>query len=126
MQGREPRKLQNMFKVVKTINCKITEIKEGDQVWLKAQNLSIKGNCKLSPKRYGPYRVKSKINPVTFRLDLPPSMKIHNMFHIDLLLPYKETEAYGTPFTCPPPVMENEEEYEIESILDVRRKKRSS
>ncbi len=63
---------------------------------------------------------------MAFRLDLPPSMKIHNVFHIDLLLPYKETEAYGTPFTRPPPVIDMEEEYEIESILDVRRRKRSS
>ena len=48
-------------------------------------------------------------------------MKIHNVFHIDLLLPYKETEAYGTPFTRPPPIIDSEEEYEIEAILDARR-----
>jgi len=36
---------------------------------------------------------------MAMRLALPPSMKIHNMFHMDLLLPYKETEQYGTPFT---------------------------
>ena len=51
-------------------------------------------------------------------------MKIHNVFHIDLLLPYKETEAYGTPFTRPPPIIDSEEEYEIEAILDARRKGR--
>jgi len=33
------------------------------------------------------------------RLALPLSMKIHNVFHMDLLLPYKEMEQYGTPFT---------------------------
>ena len=31
-------------------NKKLTEIKEGDQVWLEGCNLSIAGNCKLSPK----------------------------------------------------------------------------
>ena len=52
-------------------------------------------------------------------------MKIHNVFHVDLLLPYKETEAYGTPFTRPPPVIDQgEEEYEIESIIKSRRKGR--
>jgi transposase InsO family protein len=34
---------------------KITEMKEGDQVWLEARNLTIARNRKLSPKRYGPY-----------------------------------------------------------------------
>jgi hypothetical protein len=46
-------------------------------------------------------------------------MKIHNVFHIDLLLPYKETETYGTPYICPPPVIKKEEQYEVESILDI-------
>ena len=52
------------------------------------------------------------------RLDLPASMKIHNVFHMDLLLPYKETEQYGTPYTCPPPIINSEEEYKIENILE--------
>jgi len=30
-------------------------------------------------------------------------MKIHNVFHIDLLIPYSETEAYGGIFSQPPP-----------------------
>ena len=49
-------------------------------------------------------------------------MKIHDVFHSDLLLPYKEMEAYGTPLTRPPPVInEREEEYKIESIINARR-----
>ena len=52
-------------------------------------------------------------------------MKIHNVFHIDLLLPYKETEAYGQAYTRPPPdLIDEEEEYEVESIRDTRRKGR--
>jgi len=45
-------------------------------------------------------------------------MKIHNVFHTDLLLPHKEMEQYGTPFTRPPPIIDSEEEYKIENILD--------
>jgi hypothetical protein len=49
-------------------------------------------------------------------------MKIHNIFHIDLLSPYKVMEAYGEPYICPPPIIEEEgEQYEIDAILDVRR-----
>ena len=98
-----------------------TEMKEGDRVWLEAKNLTIAGNKKLSPKRYGPFTIAKKISPVAFKLDLPPTMKIHDVFHIDLLLPYKETEAYGKLLTRPPPVIDNgEEEYEVESILKSR------
>jgi len=102
-------------------NKKLTEINEGDQVWLEGRNLSITGNRKLSPKRYGPFKVSQKISPVAMQLDLPTLMKIHNVFHMDLLLPYKETEQYGTPYTRPPPIINSEEEYEIENILDARR-----
>ena len=63
-----------------------------------------------------------QISPVAFQLDLPLNMRIHNMFHADLLLPYKKTEAYGPPLARPPPIIEEgEEEYEIESIIDTRR-----
>src|SRR5258707_3379890 len=103
---------------------KRTEMKEGDQVWLEGRNLSVAGNKKLSPKRYRPFPITKKISPVAYKLRLPPSMKIHDVFHIDLLLPYKETEAYGTPFTCPPPIIDSEEEYEIEAILNARRHRR--
>jgi hypothetical protein len=94
-------------------------MKEGNQVWLKAQNLMIASNWKLSPKHYGPYQISKKISTVAYCLELPLLMKIHNMFHIDLLMPYKETEAYGTPYIYPPPVIEKEEEYEVENVLDI-------
>ena len=76
-------------------------MKEGDQVWLEGKNLHNKGTCKLLPKQYGPFTIKEKIGTVTYHLDLPPLMKIHNVFHVDLLLPYKEMEAYGPTYTRP-------------------------
>jgi Chromo (CHRromatin Organisation MOdifier) domain len=98
------------------------EMEEGDQVWLEAKNFKVKGAKKLMPHWYGPFKITKKISPVAYQLDLPQSMKIHDVFHVDLLSPYKETEAYGTPYTRPPlDIKEGEEEYEVEAILDMRR-----
>jgi hypothetical protein len=66
-----------------------------DQVWLEGKNLNIRGTRKLLPKQYGPFTIKEQIGKVAYRLDLPTNMRIHNVFHVDLLLPYKVTDAYG-------------------------------
>ena len=53
-----------------------------------------------------------------YRLQLPNSWQIHNVFHAVLLRPYQENEVYGTNFTKPPPEsIKGEEVYEVESIL---------
>jgi hypothetical protein len=50
-------------------------------------------------------------------------MKVHNVFHADLLSPYRSTSAYGPVDVRPPPeVIEGEEEYEIESIIKAQRR----
>ncbi len=43
------------------------------------------------------------------------------MFHVDLLMPYKETEFHGRNFEWPlPDLIDGEEEYEVERITDFR------
>src|SRR5580692_10642616 len=99
-----------------------TEMKVGQEVWLEGKNLHIIGSKKLSPKRYGPFKITEQIGSSAFKLDLPANMRIHNMFHSNLLLPYKEMEAYGQPFTrLAPDLIDGKEEYEVESIKDMRK-----
>src|SRR5712671_2908056 len=97
--------------------------KEGDQVWLEASNLKLPYHTpKLAPRRQGPFRVSEVISPVAYRLALPLSWGIHNVFHASLLLPYRETATHGPNFTRPPPdLIEGEEEYEVETIINHRR-----
>src|SRR5882757_6974177 len=81
----------------------------GDKVWLDARNLHIRTpSRKLSPKRYGPYKVKEQVSLVTYRLKLPTSLRIHGVFHVDLLTPYHETEEYGANYLQPPPELIDE------------------
>jgi hypothetical protein len=96
------------------------------QVWLDARNLRVNTpSKKLSPRRYGPFKVIKQVSSVAYKLQLPPSMKIHNVFHIDLLIPYTETEAYGAAYSQPPPeLIDGEEEYEVEDIIKHRTKGR--
>ncbi|XP_028062622.1 uncharacterized protein LOC114265951 [Camellia sinensis] len=44
---------------------------------------------KLAPRYVGPYEVLEKINPVTYRVALPPVMEhMHNVFHVSMLRNY--------------------------------------
>ncbi len=90
----------------------------GQRVWLKGHNLHIRGLAKLLPKQYGLFQIMQKIGNVAYHLELPSSIKVYNVFHIDLLMPYKEMEEYRQAYMRPPPItVQSEEEYEVESIL---------
>ena len=64
----------------------------GDWVFLRLQpykQISIKKkerkNNKLSPRYYGPYQIMQKIGSVSYKLELPPTKKIHPVFHVSCL-----------------------------------------
>jgi hypothetical protein len=104
-----------------------SQYKEGAQVWLEAVNSKIKHQkTKLAPKRYGPFTVEREVSPVAYRLCLPMSWGIHNVFHASLLSPYHETDTHGPNFSRPPPdLIDGQEEYEVEHIISHRRHGRS-
>jgi Chromo (CHRromatin Organisation MOdifier) domain len=94
----------------------------GQKVWLEGTNLKTSHPTKkFAPKRYGPFSIIDVISPVVYRLTLPPSWKIHNVFHMSLLTPYKEMEEHGPNFAkLPPELIEEQEEYEVEQVLASR------
>ena len=100
--------------------------KTGDQVWLEGHNLQIdRPSTKLALKRHGPFRIGKVLSPITYQLELPPQWKIHNIFHVDLLTLYHETELHGPNFMKPPPdLIDGEEEYEVKEILQLQRFRR--
>jgi hypothetical protein len=96
--------------------------KIGDKVWLEGHNLRTEQpTAKLAPKRHGPFPIKKVLSPITYQLTLPPTWKIHDVFHVDLLTPYIKTDFHSPNYTRPPPDLINEEEeYEVEQVLSSR------
>ncbi|CAJ0929151.1 unnamed protein product, partial [Ranitomeya imitator] len=92
----------------------------GDLVWLSSRYIPMKvSSPKFKPRFIGPYRISEVLNPVSFRLTLPASFSIHNVFHRSLLRRYM---APVVPSIDPlaPVLVGWELEYIVEKILDSR------
>ena len=98
------------------------QFKEGEQVWLEGRNLKTHHlTAKLAPHRYSPFLIAKKLSPVTYHLALPPSMKIHPIFHVDLLTWYCETHAHGPNYEQPAlDIVNSKPEREVEKIINSR------
>ena len=100
----------------------------GDDVWLDSRNTKTRRPAKkLDWKHVGPYRVTKIVSPHAYRLDLPPELKIHPVFHTSLLRPTAPPECAlpGQNPPPPPPVeADGEDWYYIERIDDSRMKHR--
>jgi len=66
-------------------------LQSGDMVWLLPHNIKTTiPSKKLDYKKIGPFKMLTKIGTSAYKLGLPPSMAIHNIFHISLLEPYQD------------------------------------
>jgi hypothetical protein len=91
-----------------------------DQVWLEGHHLHTnQPTAKLAPKHHGSFKIIQVMLPVNYRLELPTQWSIHDVFHTDLLTPYRETMTHSANYQCPPPdLVGGMEESKVEKVLD--------
>jgi len=67
------------------------KLQSGDMVWLLPPNIkTTRPSSKRDYKIIGPFKILAKIGTRAYKLALPPSMAIHNTFHISRLERYQE------------------------------------
>ncbi|KAF8693024.1 hypothetical protein RHS03_08515, partial [Rhizoctonia solani] len=102
----------------------IPEFAVGEKVWLDRKNVELRTNSnKLDPKRLGPFEVLEKISSHAYRLKLPETLKIHNVFYVGLLSKSHESPSQPFPERPPPETIEGEEEYKVEKIINSKRQR---
>ncbi|QRV73872.1 Retrotransposable element Tf2 protein [Ceratobasidium sp. AG-Ba] len=102
------------------------EYKIGDKVWLVGQNITTRRpSKKLDNKKLGPFVISEKISSHVYRLELPKTMRTHNVFHINLLTPFTEDKDFHRRQARPPPIVteEGEEEYEVDHVVTWEQRK---
>ena len=98
---------------------RVVHFAPGEEVLLSTRHLNIKGHptSKLKPRWVGPFAVEKQVGEVAYKLQLPPSMRVHPVFHVSLLKGYKGKAPY-----TPAVIVDGEMEYEVEQILNHRQK----
>jgi hypothetical protein len=101
----------------------------GDRVSLNGRNIQThRPSWKLDHKNHGPFQIEKIVSPLAVKLTLPRMWKIHNVFHVSLLEPYRAGNLQGP--VDPPKILreaddiEQSEEYDVEEVIGSTKKGR--
>ena len=101
----------------------------GDRVRLSSDFLTLADypSSKLRPRYLGPFTVTAIVSPVSYRLALPESMKLHPVFHVSRLLPWHASDDAEFPGRSTPdqPIRSardyiHGDAYVVDKLLDVK------
>jgi len=94
----------------------------GDLVMLNRRNIKTRRpSRKMDHKNHGPFQIEKVVSTLAVRLTLPRKWKIHNVFHVSLLEPYRTSEHRAPP--DPAKVLreaddiEQSEEYDVDEVM---------
>jgi len=96
---------------------------EGQWVWLSARNIrQRRPSSKLSDKYLGPFRITEVVgnHKLVYKLDLPSTLRIHNVFPISALEPYNSRENPAQEQLKRQADVEADQHYEVDRILGHR------
>lgn len=120
--------LQSYTKFANRSRTVAPEYQVGQSVWLLRKHIATnRPSSKLDVKRLGPFEIKARVGTHAYRLGLPLTMNIHNVFHVSLLEPHHPNLIASRRVEDPPPPVINEagdEEWEVAEILDSRLRRR--
>lgn len=107
------------------------EFQIDDKVLVDATNLPFRMSdetetSRLQHRFLGPYRIVEQVSPVSYRLALPRSVKLHDVFHVDLLRAYKDPRSEFPARSSPAPVIrlpDGDTAYIVDDIIDSRQRR---
>ncbi|XP_061611195.1 complement C1q tumor necrosis factor-related protein 1 isoform X1 [Phyllopteryx taeniolatus] len=102
------------------------DYKVGQRVWLSTKHIPLRVESKkLAPRFVGPFPITKIINPVTVKLRLPRSMRVHPTFHVSLLKPARESPLVPPSRPPPPPrFVDGGPVFSVKRLLSSRRRGR--
>ena len=99
------------------------EFQVGEHVFIKVMpkksSPRLGSYTKLAPRYCGPFKILSIMGQVTYQLDLPWNLKVHNVFHISVLKKYVHDATHVINWNDATHVSPEEATWELESNMQV-------
>ena len=98
-----------------------TELRPGDKAYVQKRGArKNQPSASLDDKYWGLFPIKQKVGQSLYKLELPPQTQIHSVFNSNVLKRAATNSFPGERLQneLPPDIIEGQEGYEVEAILN--------